>query len=166
MDTLHDLLRAQGVTMGAPFMGLSFLALSVIPSLKLTDRGYVDVDRFELVELRARADGSCRGAGTRLSSVDELRGLAHEIGGDCRLVAGTKLAILDHRAPVDIERVHPSRRAEHQRGNGVGNACVCEPGQIPERDVGKLAWLERANFVCSPETSSSMDGSHRKRLSR
>jgi adenine deaminase len=32
-----------------PFLTLAFLALSVIPSLKLTDRGLVDVDRFELV---------------------------------------------------------------------------------------------------------------------
>ncbi|MCW2920458.1 MAG: Adenine deaminase [Thermoleophilia bacterium] len=51
MDRLHSLLREQGVTVDAPFMVLSFLALSVIPSLKLTDRGYVDVDRFELVEV-------------------------------------------------------------------------------------------------------------------
>ncbi len=35
-----------------PFLTLAFLALSVIPSLKLTDRGLVDVDRFELVPLR------------------------------------------------------------------------------------------------------------------
>lgn len=34
-----------------PFMSLSFLALPVIPSLKLTDKGLVDVDRFELVDL-------------------------------------------------------------------------------------------------------------------
>jgi adenine deaminase len=32
---------------------MSFLALSVIPSLKITDRGLVDVDRFELVGLQA-----------------------------------------------------------------------------------------------------------------
>jgi adenine deaminase len=31
---------------------LAFLALSVIPSLKLTDRGLVDVDRFQIVPLR------------------------------------------------------------------------------------------------------------------
>lgn len=37
----------------APFLTLAFLALSVIPHLKLTDRGLVDVDRFELVPLRA-----------------------------------------------------------------------------------------------------------------
>ena len=36
-----------------PFLTLAFLALSVIPSLKLTDRGLVDVDRFELVPLAA-----------------------------------------------------------------------------------------------------------------
>jgi adenine deaminase len=36
-----------------PFLTLAFMALSVIPSLKLTDRGLVDVDRFELVPLRA-----------------------------------------------------------------------------------------------------------------
>jgi adenine deaminase len=53
MDDLHALLRDQGVRVDAPFMMLSFLALSVIPSLKLTDHGYVDVDRFELVDLCA-----------------------------------------------------------------------------------------------------------------
>ena len=39
------------MTIDAPFMTLSFLALSVIPSLKITDRGLVDVDAFELVPL-------------------------------------------------------------------------------------------------------------------
>ena len=34
-----------------PFMAMSFLALEVIPSLKLTDQGLVDVDRFEQVGL-------------------------------------------------------------------------------------------------------------------
>jgi adenine deaminase len=34
-----------------PFLTLSFLGLSVIPHLKITDRGLVDVDRFELVPL-------------------------------------------------------------------------------------------------------------------
>jgi adenine deaminase len=31
---------------------MSFLALSVVPELKLTDRGLIDVDRFELVPLQ------------------------------------------------------------------------------------------------------------------
>lgn len=41
-----------GCTIEAPFQLLAFLALSVIPSLKITDRGLVDVDRFELVPLQ------------------------------------------------------------------------------------------------------------------
>jgi adenine deaminase len=45
--------RALGCDLPAPFQTMSFLALSVIPSLKLTDRGLVDVDRFELVPLQA-----------------------------------------------------------------------------------------------------------------
>ena len=55
---VHDRLRSMerrlasmGVTMASPFMTLSFLALSVIPELKITDRGLVDVGRFELVPL-------------------------------------------------------------------------------------------------------------------
>jgi adenine deaminase len=42
-----------GCHVEAPFQLLAFLALSVIPSLKITDRGLVDVDRFELVPLEA-----------------------------------------------------------------------------------------------------------------
>jgi adenine deaminase len=38
-------------TLPNPFMAMSFMALSVIPELKLTDRGLVDVNRFELVPL-------------------------------------------------------------------------------------------------------------------
>jgi adenine deaminase len=45
--------RLLGCEIEAPFQHLSFLALSVIPSLKITDRGLVDVDRFELVPLQA-----------------------------------------------------------------------------------------------------------------
>jgi adenine deaminase len=51
LEALQTMLRDQGVGDAAPFMTLSFLALSVIPSLKITDRGLVDVDRFELVPL-------------------------------------------------------------------------------------------------------------------
>jgi adenine deaminase len=40
-----------GVKVPAPFMALSFLALPVIPHLKLTDKGLVDVDTFALVPL-------------------------------------------------------------------------------------------------------------------
>jgi adenine deaminase len=40
-----------GGTLRDPFMALSFLALPVIPALKLTDLGLVDVDRFQIVPL-------------------------------------------------------------------------------------------------------------------
>jgi adenine deaminase len=51
LEALQDRLRDQGVAIEAPFMTLSFLALSVIPALKITDRGLVDVERFQLVPL-------------------------------------------------------------------------------------------------------------------
>ena len=51
LSSMERRLQSMGVTMEAPFMTLSFLALSVIPELKITDRGLVDVARFELVPL-------------------------------------------------------------------------------------------------------------------
>jgi adenine deaminase len=53
LEELQDALGGLGVTDPSPFMTLSFLALSVIPSLKLTDQGLVDVDRFAIVPLEA-----------------------------------------------------------------------------------------------------------------
>jgi len=49
LSRLEGRLREQGVGVASPFMALSFLALSVIPKLKITDRGLIDVDRFEVV---------------------------------------------------------------------------------------------------------------------
>ena len=43
--------RQLGSPLHDPFMAMSFMALEVIPSLKLTDRGLVDVDAFQLVDL-------------------------------------------------------------------------------------------------------------------
>jgi len=43
--------QAVGSTLHDPFMTLSFLALPVIPSLKLTDKGLVDVTQFSIVPL-------------------------------------------------------------------------------------------------------------------
>jgi adenine deaminase len=51
-EGLHHLVgaaRTLGCTIGAPFMHMSFLGLSVLPDLRLTDQGLVDVGRFELV---------------------------------------------------------------------------------------------------------------------
>ena len=43
--------RGLGTTVPSPFQVLAFLALSVIPSLKITDHGLVDVDRGAIVPL-------------------------------------------------------------------------------------------------------------------
>jgi adenine deaminase len=43
--------KALGSPLHDPFMAMSFLALEVIPSLKITDQGLVDVDRFRKVGL-------------------------------------------------------------------------------------------------------------------
>jgi adenine deaminase len=48
---LHTAYRELGGTLPDPFMALSFLALPVIPALKLTDLGLVDVARFQVVPL-------------------------------------------------------------------------------------------------------------------
>lgn len=41
--------RSLGVTLEEPFLQLAFLALPVIPMLKITDRGLVDVMKFEII---------------------------------------------------------------------------------------------------------------------
>lgn len=48
---LRQAARSLGVRLRDPFMAMSFLALEVIPALKLTDKGLVDVERFEVVPL-------------------------------------------------------------------------------------------------------------------
>lgn len=51
-DRLHALRAAAqslGVTLREPFLQLAFLCLPVIPALKITDRGMVDVVRFEII---------------------------------------------------------------------------------------------------------------------
>ncbi len=53
---LHESFQGAAAALGSkiianPFMYLSFLALPVIPHLKVTDRGLFDVDRFEFIPL-------------------------------------------------------------------------------------------------------------------
>lgn len=48
MDRLSKKL---GSKLGAPFMTLSFMALLVIPELKLSDKGLFDCNKFEFIEL-------------------------------------------------------------------------------------------------------------------
>lgn len=53
-ERVRDLRRAAhglGARLADPFMAMSFLALEVIPALKITDQGLVDVERFEVVPL-------------------------------------------------------------------------------------------------------------------
>jgi adenine deaminase len=51
LDEVTAAARRLGSGLHDPFMTLSFLALEVIPSLKLTDHGLVDVDQFKVVPL-------------------------------------------------------------------------------------------------------------------
>jgi len=53
MASLIEAARQLGSALHDPFMAMSFLALEVIPALKLTDRGLVDVARFDFVPLFA-----------------------------------------------------------------------------------------------------------------
>jgi adenine deaminase len=50
-DRLNKLVKSLGCTMMAPFMTLSFMALLVIPELKIGDGGLFDVKRFKKVSL-------------------------------------------------------------------------------------------------------------------
>ncbi len=47
--TLRESAKALGVVLKEPFLQLAFLALPVIPSLKITDHGMVDVTKFEII---------------------------------------------------------------------------------------------------------------------
>ena len=51
LKALLDAARDLGVPLKDPFMTLAFMALPVIPALKITDRGLVDVNRFSVVPL-------------------------------------------------------------------------------------------------------------------
>lgn len=46
---LRDAVRSLGTPLPEPFLQMAFLALPVIPHLKITDRGLVDVDAFALL---------------------------------------------------------------------------------------------------------------------
>ena len=49
LTPLRAAAKALGVVLAEPFLQVAFLPLPVIPHLKITDMGLVDVDRFELV---------------------------------------------------------------------------------------------------------------------
>ena len=88
----------------APFMTLSFLGLSVIPSLKITDHGLIDVDRFEIVPLEAEV--APRGPGPARRAVGAVGG---DVGGDIVLHG--------------VEPLHVAREVLRQR-HGRGVICL------------------------------------------
>ena len=49
LEKLRTAASSLGVTLKEPFLQLAFLALPVIPALKITERGMVDVMKFELI---------------------------------------------------------------------------------------------------------------------
>ncbi|HAU29522.1 MAG TPA: adenine deaminase [Rhodospirillaceae bacterium] len=50
LEALHLAAKGLGCTLQEPYLQMAFLALPVIPHLKLTDMGLVDVDRFEVLK--------------------------------------------------------------------------------------------------------------------
>ena len=82
LDSVTSAARQLGCAVPAPFMAMSFLALPVIPQLKLTDRGLVDVDAFAFTDV----------------FVDGLPQQGGEVGGG-------KLGLGDERHdPAPVER--------------------------------------------------------------
>ncbi len=51
LKKLKQKVKTLGCTHDTPFMILSFLSLSPIPKLKITDLGLVDVEKFEVTSL-------------------------------------------------------------------------------------------------------------------
>ncbi|MBA7652435.1 Adenine deaminase [subsurface metagenome] len=54
LERLDQLATDLGTTLPSPFSTLSFLALPVIPELRLTDLGLVDVNQFKLIRQNTR----------------------------------------------------------------------------------------------------------------
>jgi len=51
LEVLQRAAKRLGIELKSPFMRLSFLPLAVIPKLRITDKGLVDVEKFKLVDL-------------------------------------------------------------------------------------------------------------------
>jgi adenine deaminase len=52
LDLLHAAARELSCRLDSPFMVMAFLALPVIPKLKITDKGLVDVEKFEIIDVK------------------------------------------------------------------------------------------------------------------
>ena len=51
VNELNIAAKEIGCTINDPFMSMAFLSLSVIPELKITDKGLIDSNKFEVTEL-------------------------------------------------------------------------------------------------------------------
>lgn len=49
LKELHTIVKKMGCKLDSPFIQMSFLSLPVIPALKITDKGLVDVDAFKII---------------------------------------------------------------------------------------------------------------------
>lgn len=52
-ETINEMVKSAGCSLHAPFMTLSFMALLVIPQLKLSDKGLFDGSKFEFTPIEA-----------------------------------------------------------------------------------------------------------------
>lgn len=51
LSVLHEMVKALGCSLEAPFMTMAFMALLVIPSIKISDKGLFDGENFEFMDV-------------------------------------------------------------------------------------------------------------------
>ena len=127
-EAAHEL----GWSGATPFLTLAFLALSVIPSLKITDRGLVDVDRFEIVPLEVRRMTEIR---TGLTYDDVLLvprrsrvRSRQDVSTRSSFTPGIELEVPIVSANMDTVTTAPMAVAMAQLG-GIGVAAPVPPGR-------------------------------------
>jgi Permeases len=84
LEAAEEAARSLGTTVDHPFMAMSFLSLSVIPELKLTDQGYVDLGRAESSHSLRNEFILNRRGGVAMASLLENRFHLKEAGTDVR----------------------------------------------------------------------------------
>ena len=140
----NDAARSARLVGATPFLTLAFLALSVIPHLKITDRGLVDVDRFEIVRSRHEAS-SYAAAG---SSTSDDAGTEHASGLGTR--RGRVIAAVGAGAePRGRGAGRPRRRGRHAgpRQHAPPPVPDAHPARAQEADL--FSWLRELYPVWS-----------------
>ena len=87
-----------------------------------------------------------------------------EVAGGDALVERAELATGDDDAAADEQRVHERARAEHERGDRVGDPRMIDAVEPPQRDVGVLARLQRADLGLAAEAAGAVDRAQLERL--